>query len=41
MIQKMFSYSQPVPPRAATKNEVPVTRSVNIMAMAIRKAGMA
>ena len=42
MIQKMFSHSQPEPPTwAATKNDVPVTRSVIIMVMAMRKAGMA
>ena len=41
MIQKMFSYSHWDPPTWGTKNEVPVARSVIIMVMTARKAGMA
>src|SRR5271155_1626263 len=41
MIQKMFSYSQPEPPRAPTKNDVPTPLSVITMHIPSRKAGMA
>jgi hypothetical protein len=40
-IQKAFSHSHPVPPWPATKNEVPVTRSLIMEMKAINRAGMA